>query len=355
MPKQCATCGKEGAENKCPCKTAFYCDEACQRESWSVHRKKCTWDMARKVDKDRTKLGRDNPFVGLACLNLGSTLREQRRLPEAEEWLLEGLRIFLLEGGEQSPMVASARVNLGSVCRDQGRLDEAIALYKKALRTINRLDAGGDMAGSKADVLANMGNTFARQNLHDRALESLQEAHDIYSRLPASAGDAEKVLSDMVLVLQDQGKMVDALAMQERILGDRRRTYGSDSEAVAHALLNMGHTLRQENKHGEASAKYAEALDIARRVHPGTSHLEGMVLEATAVCCCEQGKFDEGLKLYKKAHVPFERRSASRPRTRPTRRTTWPRCCSSAGSSRKRGGCWRRLWSCRGGCWGQGT
>ena len=40
--ENCTTCGEEKAEKKCSkCKTVQYCDQACQKYHWFVHKKHC--------------------------------------------------------------------------------------------------------------------------------------------------------------------------------------------------------------------------------------------------------------------------------------------------------------------------
>mmetsp|Transcript_13734 Transcript_13734/g.33128 ORF Transcript_13734/g.33128 Transcript_13734/m.33128 type:complete len:216 (+) Transcript_13734:305-952(+) len=37
----CAECGRDDAQRFCPCRTASYCSEECQRAHWKVHKRSC--------------------------------------------------------------------------------------------------------------------------------------------------------------------------------------------------------------------------------------------------------------------------------------------------------------------------
>mmetsp|Transcript_31649 Transcript_31649/g.61765 ORF Transcript_31649/g.61765 Transcript_31649/m.61765 type:complete len:130 (+) Transcript_31649:227-616(+) len=79
-PKICACCGKSGAPLKCPCKSALYCDVVCQKESWPTHRKVCTVDLLRKLERNRVNLGRDDPVLADDAYELGRLYMDQDRL-----------------------------------------------------------------------------------------------------------------------------------------------------------------------------------------------------------------------------------------------------------------------------------
>lgn len=38
----CGTCGRIGADQKCPCGTAWYCDQECQKAGWKTHKRTCS-------------------------------------------------------------------------------------------------------------------------------------------------------------------------------------------------------------------------------------------------------------------------------------------------------------------------
>ena len=75
----------------------------------------------------RTTLVR-NPACWMAYNNLGNTLSQANRIPEAMDLFKESLRI--------NPDNAEAYYNLGNALVQRGRTSEAIDQYKQALRII---------------------------------------------------------------------------------------------------------------------------------------------------------------------------------------------------------------------------
>uniref|UniRef100_A0A7S1GVI6 MYND-type domain-containing protein n=1 Tax=Hemiselmis andersenii TaxID=464988 RepID=A0A7S1GVI6_HEMAN len=121
-PKVCGTCGAGDAPLKCPCKAVFYCNTECQGASWREHRKVCTWDLERKLERQRDRLGGDDLAIGNACFDLGVLYYQQTRLLEAEEHYLEALRIICAVEGEGSVNVANGkRVREPCRCLRQAR------------------------------------------------------------------------------------------------------------------------------------------------------------------------------------------------------------------------------------------
>jgi len=84
-PKVCGTCGKVDAPLRCECKADFYCGKECQRASWESHRGSCCWDLERKLEKLRGRLGRDHLNVGKAASDLAMLFLKQHRTRDAEE------------------------------------------------------------------------------------------------------------------------------------------------------------------------------------------------------------------------------------------------------------------------------
>jgi len=238
-PKMCGTCGAVEAPLKCPCKAVFYCNAECQGASWREHRKVCTWDLERKLERERGRLEGEDPAIGSACLELGALYHEQDRFGEAEERYEEALRIFLAVNGEVSEHVAGLCANLGKLYDRQGRLDDGLRMQKRALRVYRRVH--GDGHDSVANALCSVGNLLCRKGELERAMGKFGEAHAMYAGLYGEEHErVAAVLGNMAVVLNRQGKGAEALAMQEKALDIRCRTLGSDHDNVALSLLNLG-------------------------------------------------------------------------------------------------------------------
>jgi hypothetical protein len=49
----------------------FYCGLGCQKADWSRHRKECSWDLTKKVEKKQKEHGKDDERVAGASVILG--------------------------------------------------------------------------------------------------------------------------------------------------------------------------------------------------------------------------------------------------------------------------------------------
>jgi len=106
-----------------------------------MHRKVCVFDLERKLERARSRLGNEDREIGEACADLGLLYQKQDRHAEAEEKYLEALRIFGVVEGEASIEVATVMGNLSRVYQEQERLDDSLPVQKRVVRMIRRLYA----------------------------------------------------------------------------------------------------------------------------------------------------------------------------------------------------------------------
>eukprot|EP00282_Hemiselmis_andersenii_P030691 CAMPEP_0169451098 /NCGR_PEP_ID=MMETSP1042-20121227/13513_1 /TAXON_ID=464988 /ORGANISM="Hemiselmis andersenii, Strain CCMP1180" /LENGTH=79 /DNA_ID=CAMNT_0009562981 /DNA_START=15 /DNA_END=251 /DNA_ORIENTATION=+ len=68
--------------------------------------------------------------------------------------------------------------------------------------------------------------------------------------------DAARMLASIAVVLMDQGKSAEALAVQEKVLDINRHTLGSDSDDVAMSLFNLGNAYCDQGMLEEGLARF---------------------------------------------------------------------------------------------------
>mmetsp|Transcript_41428 Transcript_41428/g.101088 ORF Transcript_41428/g.101088 Transcript_41428/m.101088 type:complete len:109 (-) Transcript_41428:10-336(-) len=107
--------------------------------------------MITKVEKDRQRLGRHNPLLLQAIVDIAGRFFQQDRLSESEEWYLEAEKISVLAAGLLDAATARISANLGDVFRKQGKLDESKKKCKLAVKMFRRLcgNESSEVAGGR--------------------------------------------------------------------------------------------------------------------------------------------------------------------------------------------------------------
>jgi tetratricopeptide (TPR) repeat protein len=139
-----------------------------------------TWQQSRMyTDAEtlfRTTIAR-NPGCWMAYNNLGNTLYEANRIPEAMDLFKQALQI--------NPDNGAAYYNLGNALAQTGRTSEAIDQYKQALRIIPNYAKAHNNLGN---ALALTGQTSEAIDQYGQALRINPNYADAHSNLGAALG-----------------------------------------------------------------------------------------------------------------------------------------------------------------------
>jgi tetratricopeptide (TPR) repeat protein len=229
-----------------------------------------------------------------AHLNLGVTLREQKRLTEAISHFSEALRI--------KPGYAKTHNNLGIALAQQGKLAEAIGYLSRALQ----------IQPDYAEAHNNLGTALARQGKLEEAVGHLSEALqikpdyvDAHYNLGSALNeqgrpkDAVKYLSKAVRIEPHYAEAHNNLGNALKRLGRLDEAIEHFSEAVrikpdyAEAFNNLGTTLVRQGKFKEAVGNFSEAL----RIKPDYAKAHFNLGNALK----RQGSLDEAIKHFSEA------------------------------------------------------
>ena len=144
-----------------------------------------TWQQSRMYTNAETLYGTTitrNPACWMAYNNLGNTLYEANRIPEAMKLFKQALRI--------NPDNAEAYNNLGNTLFQTGRTSEAIDQYKQALRIIpNYADARNNLG----TALFQTGRTSEAIDQYKQALRINPNYADAHSNLGAALGQMGRI------------------------------------------------------------------------------------------------------------------------------------------------------------------
>jgi len=165
----------------------------------------------------RKAYGPEHPNVGITLARLGSILRLQGLVPEAEGALREALRI--LEGSPDAPGLVAhqARLELGDLLANRGDLEAADGLFERALA-----DLRASPAPSRARIIETLERRFRVQ---------LNGAHE------------------------------GALATVRSIYAEIHAFYGEDSPMLGVSALGLGNYLFQHGQREEAEPYLREAIE----------------------------------------------------------------------------------------------
>jgi eukaryotic-like serine/threonine-protein kinase len=226
--------------------------------------------------------------------NLGTTLLNQKKLPEA----VAAFR----KATENAPKQAFFYSNLGFALHQQGKLDEAIVCCCKAI----------ELDPKFANAYNILGLSLHDQGKVDDAIASYRKAIELNPKF----ADAH---SNLGTVLSDQKKPDEAIACYHKAIE-------LDPKHV-NAHINLGNVFYHQNKLDEAIGWYRKALKIDAK-HAGTHYSVGVTLKVQrkleeAIACLRkaieldpkhphahnalggtlqaQGKVDEAIACYRKA------------------------------------------------------
>ena len=198
----------------------------------------------------------------IAHYNLGSTLLDQRRLPDALASYRRALEI--------QPNFAEAHCNLGIVQHQLGHLDEAVMSYRRAV------EIKPDFVTAhynRANALLQLGQLEDAAANYRRALELQPEFAEAHCNLG--------------IVLQQLGRIGDALTNFRRAVEIR--------PLFAQALYNHANALREVGQFDDAIATYHQALEIQPDYAEARLNL-GNTLK-------DSGRFEDAMASY---HVALE-------------------------------------------------
>ncbi|NED13055.1 BTAD domain-containing putative transcriptional regulator [Streptomyces sp. SID9124] len=201
---------------------------------------------------------RDGDLAGRAAMRLSLAAAYWRAadLPAALAHYRQAERLARAAGWTHAEGVALQ--GIGVATKQSGRPREALGYYRKALALFRRVPHRADSAAA----LSNTGSAHI-------ALGELREAERaLMAARPLAEGTnphfRSLVLVNLGLVLQEQGRLAEALDMLGEAIEAAAQTGSAYARAVA--LETLGLVRAEAGRTDEAAEAYGEALDLAREV-----------------------------------------------------------------------------------------
>jgi tRNA A-37 threonylcarbamoyl transferase component Bud32 len=164
----------------------------------------------------------------------------------------------------------------------------------------------------EASVRQTLANTYAALGRHAKGEPHARRALDLYRN--ANGSEALETLAaanDLALLLQDEGKVVEAELLFRQNLEARRRIQGPDHPDTLDLMHNLANLLRDGGKQAEAEPLLRQALEARRRLS-GPDHLHTLAaVNGLALLLQDQGKLTEAEILFRQ-NVEARRRVQGR-------------------------------------------
>ncbi|MFT3792021.1 MAG: serine/threonine-protein kinase [Rudaea sp.] len=208
--------------------------------------------------------GEDNVWLWRPWVELGMTLRDEYRYPEAEQAYLRGIALLRRHFGEKYPYLAQYLGWLAAMYTDMGRRSEAEATFAAALAALPPGDSY-----ERAFVLRQRSSLELPTN-PEQAERDTHEAYELYVKLfgehaiPTAA--AAKYWAD---ALKELGRLREAEALERKALGEHEALLGGDSAKLGMQMESLADTIeRSGDRPQEVVALLRRALALIGSKYP---------------------------------------------------------------------------------------
>lgn len=240
----------------------------------------------------------DRRLEGVAAIGLGEVLRQQGHLVEAERRLLEGLTLLRSNPGPFTKLLARARNALGHAYMLTGRPAEARAQHEEALRLLQG-DRDPDV---ETTTRVSLGLLALAERRFDEAAALLGAPSEPAGGALAEAAplppEPEPVrLGAVVYLLQEQGRLAEAVSAAEAAVSLARRSGNRRTEGFVLGQLGLIHL-----EAGDLAAAVAPLeRGAALLVDAGDARASALHLASLAAARARLGQAHEAARLLARA------------------------------------------------------
>lgn len=204
--------------------------------------------------------GEDHPETARARLDLAQQLSADGRSAQAEREARRALEVFRHAQGDPADVAESLNV-LADIFYRRGRLEESRKAAEESLVMQKTSPGGSDpLRGRTLNTLGVTLTDLARRQEGEALLR------DSASIMKAAYGERNmvhlNVLSDLSYNLQTQGRLEEAISMDQEILAGRLDVLGKDHGLIAISQNNLAVALAERGRCTEAEVHEREALRI---------------------------------------------------------------------------------------------
>ena len=246
--------------------------------------------------KRESLFGHDSPQAAETLVDLGLLRDDQARLPEAEQFVREGLTIEKRHLAPNHPSIAKATTALGKVLEDRGSYNAAIRTLDESVRLQS---PNGAVTPELAGSLYELANSHFYTGHYDTAESLNQQLLPMYRQLYGEQHPrVADVLVNLAAIRHDRGRYQEAEPLERQALEIVQGWYGKDSPATASDLTMLARTLVFENRFDEATTLLQRSLAIKERVYGSVHPSVASSLNELGNTAAKQGHYDVAEKYF---------------------------------------------------------
>jgi tetratricopeptide (TPR) repeat protein len=196
----------------------------------------------------------------------------------------------------ESEISAHGSYLVGWFLRDDGKITDSGTVLFRSVEIFEAVMGGEHKA--TLDAKDNLALTYWAQGKMTEAVRLQEEVLEKRRRILGEEHPGTlNTMHNLAATYQDQGKMTEAVRLQEEVLEKRRRILGEEHPDTLNTMLSLASTYRSQGKMTEAARLEEEVLEKRRRIlgeeHPDTLN----TMHNLAATYQDQGKMTEAVRL----------------------------------------------------------
>jgi serine/threonine-protein kinase len=214
------------------------------------------------LEAQQAVLGEDHPVVATTLLGLGSTFHDQGSFDRAEDLFRSALETG---GGEPNPVAAAALVNLGMVRRLREQFREAEPLLRSGLEMREALydPDHPDVLEAREQWAASLTALGRLREAEPVLEENLRLSVAVLGEDHIRTKNSREALSNTDW---DLGRFALALARKDSVAAAKTRAHDGDHAGTVYTLLSMAEILLDMGDIDASRVKLGEAVAMADRL-----------------------------------------------------------------------------------------
>jgi tetratricopeptide (TPR) repeat protein len=238
----------------------------------------------------RSHLGAESELGAILLGGLGTIAFKSAEWDRAIALYEKALRT--MEQVDKVHGMAKIYSNLGIVYLEKGEWDRAIAFYENALQIMEQL---GDIHGVAA-AYGNLGNVYRQKGEWDRAIEFHEKSLGISEQLSDIHGMAQ-TYGNLGIVYLQKGEWDRAITFHEKSLGISEQL--SDIHGMALTYGNLGNVYQQKGEWDRAIELYEKSLSIKEQM--GDIHGMAQTYGNLGIVYRQKGEWGRAIEFYEKS------------------------------------------------------
>ncbi len=194
---------------------------------------------------------------------------------------------------------------IGAALHAQKKEKEAINYFSKALATLPKKMAAGDLR--KAKILSNLSLAYSAQGDSTKAMECSEEALSIFYMEKAAPLDLAVLLNSYGRLKMDAGDLEKAESLFAESVSVREKIKGKNSVELVSALVNLSGVYLETRKMAQAEETCRRAIVICQQQDGDDSEMLYPLLCNLGGVHVEQHRYKEAISTYKRAREIAEK------------------------------------------------